>query len=382
MAWETACVAVVLTAMLGCRVAAQTLEEGRAPLIDGQVQDVKKELSSLEGPPEGRIAVVHGLPTARTIKLRLEHVAGSNVASGVAVLVRDAGNNEVARYPAEKLAEERFVWTPEIRGASAQIEVTGSTPAGAEFRVLIAAVASHVPPSRPTLNIVGEFDLEDIEKVRVDQPEIFNAGRSVAKISFVSALGPAACTGFMVSDNRMLTNHHCINTDEICKSADVIFGFDNSSDPLGDEVQKCVKLVDKDECLDAALIEVSGSPGTRWGFLAFGEATPTVPEPTVVIQHPAGFHKFVSRKDCVVATMPADGVKAEICVATTPADKVKPDFGHTCDTEDGSSGSPVLRRADLKVIGLHHWGFVTDDKDWGAQNRAVQISLVKKRFGL
>ena len=94
MAWRTGCVAIVLTAMLGCQVSAQTFQEGRAPLIDGQVQDVKKELSSLEGPPGGRIAVIYGLPTARTIKLRLEHVAGSSVASGVAVLVRDAGSNE------------------------------------------------------------------------------------------------------------------------------------------------------------------------------------------------------------------------------------------------------------------------------------------------
>lgn len=372
MTWRAGCVAAVLMAMLGCQVAAQTGEEGRAPLIDGQLQDVKRELSSLDSAPDGRITVIQGRATARTIKLRLEHIPGSNAPSGVAVVVRDAGNNEVARYTAEKLAEERYVWTPEIRGRSALVEVTGSTPAGAEFRVLIAAVASHVPPSKPTLNIVRDFDLENIEYIRANQPEIFVASRPVAKISFVSSEGPAACTGFMVSDDRMLTNHHCINTDEICKSADVIFGFNKSDSPLGDEMQRCLRLVDKDEDLDAALIEVAGSPGKRWGSLAFSDAIPTLNEAAVVVQHPAGFPKFVSRIDCVVSTMPADGVKVG----------KESDFGHSCDTMDGSSGSPVLRRADLKVMGLHHWGFVDHVEKWSAENRAVQIRFIKERFGL
>jgi hypothetical protein len=49
---------------------------------------------------------------------------------------------------------------------------------------------------------------------------------------------------------------------------------------------------------------------------------------------------------------------------------------------DGSSGSPVLRRADLKVIGLHHWGYVDHVEKRSAENRAVQIRLIKERFGL
>ena len=237
---------------------------------------------------------------------------------------------------------------------------------------MITAIASHVPPAKPTLNIVRDFDLEDIEYIRLNQPDIFDAGRPVAKIAFVSNKGPAVCTGFMISESRMLTNHHCINNDEICKSADVIFGFHKPSDPLGEEVQKCLRLVDEDEELDAALIEVAGSPGTRWGSLAFSDGDANVPEPTVVVQHPAGFHKFVSRKDCVVSTMPADGVK----------EGEGSDFGHSCDTMEGSSGSPVLRRADLKVVGLHHWGFVANDQKWSAENRAVQMGLIKKRFSL
>ncbi|MBR1164941.1 trypsin-like serine peptidase [Bradyrhizobium elkanii] len=364
------CVAAALIAATNWQVAAQAFQNGRAPLVVGQTEDVRLEISLADA--QHRTAVAQGLASATAIKLRLDHVSGPNVPPGAIVIIRDAGNNEVARYAGDELAAERRIWTPLIKGTASQVELAGEPQAGTEFRVVIGAVASNVPPQKPTLNIVRDFDLENIEYIRANQPEIFVAGRPVAKISFLIREGPAACTGFMVSDDRMITNHHCINTEEICKSADIIFGFNKSDSPLGDEMQRCLRLVDKDEDLDAALIEVAGSPGKRWGSLAFSDAVPALNEAAVVVQHPAGFPKFVSRIDCIVSTMPADGVKAG----------KESDFGHSCDTMDGSSGSPVLRRADLKVIGLHHWGFVDGAGKWSAENRAVQIRLIKERFGL
>lgn len=357
-----------MTALYG-QAAAQPAQEGRSPVIVGNVEQTGHKVS-LSGKNGSASVIVSGVPTAASIKLRLEHVDGSVAPPGVAVVVRDSNRREVARYAGERLAEERWLWSPLIKGAAATVEVTGpSSPA--DFRIVVAAVASSVPPAKPTLNIVRAFDLEDIEYIRLNKPEIFAASRAVAKISFVTSKGSAACTGFLVGENQLLTNYHCISTQQLCKSADVIFGFDKPDMTLGQEMQKCLRLIDKDEGLDAALLEVAGSPGQRWGMLKFSEGgAPVVPEAAVVVQHPAGFQKFVSRIDCVVATMPADGVNKGA------------DFGHSCDTMEGSSGSPVLRRGDLKVIGLHHWGFVTDDAKWKAENRAVQISRIKTRFGL
>ena len=363
---------IILVAMaaLHGQVEAQPAQDGRSPVIVGNVEQHGHRIS-LSGKNGSPSVIASGVPTATAIKLRLEYVDGSDVPPGVAVVVRDSSHHEVARYAGERLAEERWLWSPLIKGAAATVEVVGSAPPPAEFRVVVAAVASNVPPAKPTLNIVRAFDLEDIEYIRVNQPEIFAASRAVAKISFVTSKGSAACTGFLVGESQLLTNHHCISTQDLCKSADVIFGFDKPEMTLGQEMQKCLRLIDKDEGLDAALLEVAGSPGQRWGVLGFSAGgDPAVPEAAVVVQHPAGFQKFVSRIDCVVATMPADGVTKEA------------DFGHSCDTMDGSSGSPVLRREDLKVIGLHHWGFVAGDAKWKAENRAVQISRIKARFGL
>ncbi len=51
----------------------------------------------------------------------------------------------------------------------------------------------------------------------------------------------------------------------------------------------------------------------------------------------------------------------------------KTDFEHRCDTLGGSSGSPVLDRASLNVVGLHHLGFLEGDTP---VNRAVLIADV------
>jgi lysyl endopeptidase len=44
------------------------------------------------------------------------------------------------------------------------------------------------------------------------------------------------------------------------------------------------------------------------------------------------------------------------------------DLSYLCDTEGGSSGSPVIDRATGEVVGLHHFG--------GCPNQAVRMDLV------
>jgi V8-like Glu-specific endopeptidase len=44
------------------------------------------------------------------------------------------------------------------------------------------------------------------------------------------------------------------------------------------------------------------------------------------------------------------------------------DVAYYCDTEGGSSGSPVLARSTNKVVALHHFG--------GCPNSGVRIDLI------
>jgi len=68
------------------------------------------------------------------------------------------------------------------------------------------------------------------------------------------------------------------------------------------------------------------------------------------------------------------GCSIETAVAPSWPKPVENNVGHVCDTEGGSSGSPLLG-SDYKVVGLHHLGFIGNDK-WGRENRGVRIGLI------
>jgi len=94
-------------------------------------------------------------------------------------------------------------------------------------------------------------------------------------------------------------------------------------------------------------------------------------------QHPNGRAKEIG----IVSTHPADasnGVCAISSVTESPCrGSGYQDLGYFCDTEGGSSGSPVVSRVTQKVIALHHCRGGTACTDTGGQpNRAVPIGLI------
>ena len=99
------------------------------------------------------------------------------------------------------------------------------------------------------------------------------------------------------------------------------------------------------KALDFTVLEVA--QGNRdiseWGQLELS-AEPASGK-LFIIQHPGGDLKKVVQKDCEVTTRDAENRRGE-----------QNDFGHKCDTEDGSSGSPVFDSMH-RVIGLHHLGW-------------------------
>ena len=207
-------------------------------------------------------------------------------------------------------------------------------------------------------------DREPIIKYK-DVPAIYSRGRAVAKLTFIIGANTAMCTGFLIDSDRMLTNEHCISKSGTCDTMVAIFGYEigeNGSINDGEQHQ-CTKFIDADHELDVAMIQLAGKPGEAWGNLQLTARSIVKDEQAYMIQHPAGEPKQISRKDCSVVTLEADGNGS------------KTDFGHKCDTLGGSSGSPMLG-ADFAVIGLHHFGFSTQGDTWRDQNRAVRMGRI------
>ncbi len=103
---------------------------------------------------------------------------------------------------------------------------------------------------------------------------------------------------------------------------------------------------------EAVALESNFPVATLWA----GEIV--VDQPLIVASHPAARQKEIDRSEgCKLASV----VPEEVATRQT--------ITHTCDTEGGSSGSPVLDRATGYVVALH-WGGET------ARNFAIPMKLV------
>jgi len=246
------------------------------------------------------------------------------------------------------------VWTGIIEGDLAEIEVTGASP---RDRLSIDCAYQHNLPR--VLSVTDPNDIHLLYEFDND-PALIAAARAVAKIGFMTEKGPASCTGFLVSASLLVTNNHCINSTQRCDTAIVIFGYEQARDGTisAAEQADCLQFISVDaNKFDVAVLRVSGAPGQRWGTLTFSTRA-IGQEQVLVVEHPGGEPKSVSKKDCVVKTP-----------APIQAGRAGAEFGHLCDVMDGSSGSPILDH-DYRVVGVHHLGFEKRGR-WAAENRAV-----------
>jgi hypothetical protein len=218
-------------------------------------------------------------------------------------------------------------------------------------------------PVKPTVPqaITGHNDMQPFYK----QPSyILQLGSPVARLRIKTGKGQALCTGFLVSDDLMLTNYHCISTSIQAVNTRADFGYDKSDRPGNVFMVQGIVVENSDTAYDYTVVRVLGSPGHTYshvampllGSLFFPVQAPALGSLTfsgdngklLVIEHPGGGPKMVSIKDCEVAGDKIAGVDPQELS----------DFGHLCDTLGGSSGSPVFSIDSKVLVGLHHLGFV------------------------
>lgn len=280
------------------------------------------------------------------------------------VVIRDYAFKKVFTYPKQSFSAKADFWTGIIRGDTAVIEVVGAQPpTGLKF---VLKEYSFQIEAGKVLSVVEPDEREPIVAYR-DDPHISAAAKAVSKLSFVDQGIPVSCTGFMIADDLLLTNEHCINTQLLCDDTIVIFGYEvTSTGSLADgEEYRCLKLITKDSRLDYALLQIEGNPGSqdKWGHLQLVAREVTQGEALYMLQHPGGEPKQISKKGCEVHTPQARGRRLDMLT----------DFGHLCDTLQGSSGAPILD-TNHQVVGLHHLGFSSGA--WSNENRAVQMQRI------
>ena len=269
-------------------------------------------------------------------------------------------------------AREGEFWSDDVPGNGVLVEVwANQVPTGLVVTIDRYSILS--VPSVPQA-IYGEDQRMSIIKA---PPEIKKRGVPVARLRIKDARGEARCTGFLITDDLILTNFHCVsrNSQAVGTSAD--FGYDSPNATCKTFRGAKLELVNSDEGLDYALIRLMGKPGIEFGHVQLrdtGLAVLDIGHKLLLIEHAAGQAKQASITDCDVSARRIAGVNL----------KLLSDFGHHCDTLGGSSGSPVFDLASGELLGLHHLGF--DDRQsmslaksartYSFENQAIYIGYI------
>lgn len=170
-------------------------------------------------------------------------------------------------------------------------------------------------------------------------------GRPVGRLDVLYKDNKTAyCTAFIVDDQHLLTNNHCIPglRDVGVQAAQFVTGYlESGQSDKAEKFQVAIEPVETSANLDYSVLRVFGDPSARYGLVELADADPEPSEFLWIIGHPQGQVQHISREGCAAADPAVSGEGKVV---------------HSCDTLGGNSGSPVFRITDRHVVALHHAG--------------------------
>jgi hypothetical protein len=221
-------------------------------------------------------------------------------------------------------------------------------------------------PSGREESICGRTDSRDAACFRARHPAAYRSAAAVARLLID---GTQLCTAFRVGPaNRLLTNNHCLDSTREARRTEVWFGYQcvecGSRAVFRPTKVRADEVLATDEVLDFTLFTVEDLDRVeRYGYLELETGQPAAGERIYIPQHPGGAPTRIA--------MRSDSDRGGAC--TVGRSGVHgygwyTDVSYYCDTEAGSSGSPVLSRETHRVIALHHLG--------GSPNTGVRMDLI------
>lgn len=153
-------------------------------------------------------------------------------------------------------------------------------------------------------------------------------------------------TGFLTSDNLLITNHHVIPSEEAAKSAQVQFNVQKTLQGLDAKVEAyalnpeagfATSPKESQGGDDWTAVRVEGNPNQTWGIISLTPMAPRLNDEVIIIQHAGGGPKQIAMSHNVIVSVDEHRLQ------------------YLTDTLEGSSGSPVFD-VNWRAVALHQKG--------------------------
>ncbi|KZZ84821.1 DNA/RNA non-specific endonuclease [Bacillus sp. SJS] len=217
--------------------------------------------------------------------------------------------------------------------------------------------------------IVGENNLFPISYLESG----IQASKSVCRIEVRDRIGRVLGhgTGFLVSPSLLLTNHHVLVDEDAALNSLAQFNYELDLNLREKQIKSFritpERLFITNEEMDFTLtaveeISADGSPLSDFGFLPLHAQSGKglVGEYVSIIQHPSGAPKSLAIRDNKITDVFDDYIH------------------YSTDTQEGSSGSPVLND-EWVIVALHHAGVPDpENPEEYTANEGIRISSIVK----
>ncbi|MFK8016298.1 MAG: trypsin-like peptidase domain-containing protein [Gammaproteobacteria bacterium] len=344
----------------------------------GEAVEIKvvPDLSLARSTDEGLNVWTHNisLPGASFVKA---HFVNLNLRAGDRLVLINGLGREVEALTGRGPKDRGTFWGLSGQGDNLALRFEFTRPYSVAPFTIDRVIAGNKSLLAPRIDsgersICSPGDFEDAICYQGDTGKWDNVRASVGVMAVGGNAATAMyCSGSNVSGaNAILSNQHCVESQASCDNTEFVFEMYRtqcgvSSSALSewqsyrcDEMLASEPLVNCDAGpgdLDFALTTVIGDPASTFGFADVDPAPLTSGEEIYIVQHP-------------------DGRPHEITIGSGPdvvVDGTVLRYYNTLDTEGGSSGSPIYRASDNRLVGLHHCGGCSSP---GVGNRGMLMS--------
>ncbi|MCO4754767.1 MAG: trypsin-like peptidase domain-containing protein [Bacteriovoracaceae bacterium] len=165
------------------------------------------------------------------------------------------------------------------------------------------------------------------------------------------------CTGFLINEDTIMTNNHCIGNSSQARGVTVKFDY------VAGKTSKqytCDQFIGTNSALDFTLVKCDGSPGKDYPQVVLAEFQGKTNDPIYLVHQNCDYTKYST---CT----PSQKISTGSLIGSTST-QVK----HNADTLGGSSGSPIFDEDSHKVVAIHNAG-LNHGANNGGTNYGIQM---------